>query len=65
MRVTVDRERCEGHGVCEAVAPGLFQIDDQGDLVMLLDDHDIPADQHDPAVQSVLTCPVAALRMEN
>ncbi|ULR51525.1 ferredoxin [Streptomyces deccanensis] len=65
MRVTVDRERCEGHGVCEAVAPALFQLDDQGDLIFLAEGRDVPADQHEPAVQSVLTCPVAALQMEN
>ncbi|MFC7303685.1 ferredoxin [Streptomyces monticola] len=66
MRLTVDRERCEGHGVCEAVAPDLLQLDDQGDLVLLLEENaDLPADQHDPAAQSVAICPVAALRMEN
>ncbi|TDC85976.1 ferredoxin [Micromonospora sp. KC606] len=65
MRIIVDRDRCEGHGVCETAAPDLFQIDDEGDLVFHLDGHDIPEAQWDAATNSVLTCPVAALKLEN
>lgn len=65
MRIIVDHDRCEGHGVCEAAAPELFQIDDAGDLVFHLDGLDIPETQRNAATQSVLTCPVAALKMEN
>ncbi|MHA6622977.1 ferredoxin [Pseudonocardia sp. DLS-67] len=28
MRVDVDRDRCEGHGLCEQVAPGVLELDD-------------------------------------
>ena len=30
MRITVDREACTGHGRCYAVAPGIFEPDDDG-----------------------------------
>ena len=30
MRVSVDRERCEGHGRCYATAPEVFAPDDLG-----------------------------------
>jgi ferredoxin len=64
MKITVDYDRCEGHGVCAAVAPDLFRLDDHGDLVLLATDGRVPAGQRDPATNSVLTCPVGALRME-
>ena len=28
MRIEVDRERCEGLGMCEAMASDVFEIDD-------------------------------------
>lgn len=65
MRIIVDRDRCEGHGVCESAAPQLFQIDDEGDLVYHFDGREIPEEYRDPATNSVLTCPVAALKMED
>ncbi|MGQ0776090.1 MAG: ferredoxin [Pseudonocardiales bacterium] len=65
MKISVDRDRCEGHGLCEHVAPELFQFDDQGDLILLFDGQDIPKEQRDLAVSSVHICPVAALKMEN
>src|SRR5262245_48430622 len=30
MKIEVDRNRCEGHAMCEAVAPDLFSVDDDG-----------------------------------
>ncbi|GAA2789643.1 ferredoxin [Saccharopolyspora taberi] len=62
MKVTVDRERCEGHGLCEDVAPELFELDDEGELVMHFDDAEIPAEYRDRAARAVKVCPIAALR---
>jgi ferredoxin len=64
MRITVDRDRCEGHGVCESAAPELFRIDDEGDLIFPLDGQELPARLHTAATDSVLICPVAALKLE-
>jgi ferredoxin len=30
MKLTIDRERCEGHGRCYSLYPGLFHADDDG-----------------------------------
>lgn len=30
MRITVDRERCTGHGRCYALAPDVYEPDDDG-----------------------------------
>lgn len=65
MKIFIDRDRCEGHGLCEDAAPELFQLDDQGDLILLFDGQDIPMEQRDRAASSVRICPVAALKMES
>ncbi|GIE92957.1 ferredoxin [Paractinoplanes rishiriensis] len=64
MRITLDRDRCEGHGVCESAAPELFRLDDQGDLEFPLDGQEIPPPLRAAAADSVLICPVAALKLE-
>lgn len=61
MKVIVDRERCEGHGQCEAMAPELFRLYDNGELHLLFRE-DVPAEQADAARRAVTCCPVSALR---
>jgi ferredoxin len=58
MKVEVDRERCEGHGLCELIAPAVFQLDDQGVMHIATE---MPAGQTDAVAAAVRTCPVAAL----
>jgi ferredoxin len=61
MKVTVDREKCTGLGICESLAPDVFEIDDDGTLVLnedavsRVDVADIEA--------AVDGCPTAALRL--
>ena len=38
MRVTVDADRCEGHARCWAVCPEVFDLDDEGHAVVLVDE---------------------------
>ncbi|UYP17255.1 ferredoxin [Rhodococcus sp. Z13] len=61
MKITLDRPRCEGHGLCEETAPELMHLDDDGELV--LDVTDVPEDgpQAAAARAAVRVCPVAAL----
>ena len=35
MRIVVDRDLCQGHGVCESEAPGVFSVSKQGVLTVL------------------------------
>jgi ferredoxin len=61
VKIEVDRNRCEGHAMCEAVAPDLFSVDDEGVVSVLIDDvapGDVPHAQ-----DAVLSCPVAALKL--
>lgn len=61
MKVQVDLERCEGHGLCEDVAPELFEVGDEGDLVVLFTG-EVPPGQETRAHEAVRVCPVGALR---
>ena len=59
MRVAVDRNRCESHGLCVATAPNVFELDDDDNLE-ILDEH--PAEDEWPTVRSaVASCPTQAL----
>ncbi len=62
MRLSVDRPRCEGHGLCEEAAPDLLHLDDAGDLV--IDREELGEGDLAAANAAVRVCPVAALRVE-
>lgn len=38
MRVVIDRDLCQGHGVCESEAPEVFVLPKQADTVTVLVD---------------------------
>ncbi|MGW0250383.1 ferredoxin [Nocardia goodfellowii] len=61
MRIVADRERCEGHGMCEAVAPMLFRVDDDGITEPLVDTV-TEADRRLTEL-AVDSCPVQALHL--
>lgn len=61
MRIDVIRDRCEGHGLCEEVAPQLYSLDDEGYVVFTLDGQDVPEDDRAAAIAGARVCPVAAL----
>jgi ferredoxin len=43
MRIVVDRDRCEGLGMCEAMAHTFFEVDDD-EVMHVLDES--PAEEH-------------------
>ncbi len=60
MRVLVDRERCIGSGACEALAPDVFEVGDDGIVAVLRPEADDPASE--TAVRdAVQQCPTQAL----
>jgi ferredoxin len=61
VKITVDRDRCEGFGLCEESAPRLVHLDDDGELVVDVDE--IPAERIAEAQDAARVCPVAALRI--
>jgi len=61
MRIEVDRDICQGHGVCESEAPAVFSVSKAGELTVL---DDAPADDLRPMVElAVKFCPTHALKI--
>jgi ferredoxin len=59
MRVVVDPERCESHGLCMAVAPEVFELDDTDDLHILVDE--VPEHLQAKVERAIANCPKQAL----
>jgi ferredoxin len=62
LRVHVDRDKCQGHNRCYALAPELFDIDDFG-FSSERDDGIVPGDLVDKARLAVANCPEYAISM--
>jgi ferredoxin len=61
MRIEVDRDLCASTGGCEAFAPDIFEIADDGELVVLRSE---PGEADLPDVRNaVQACPTRALRL--
>ncbi len=61
MYVDVDRNLCESNGVCEAIAPDLFEIDAHDSLLIKVGL--LTAEQLPDAESAVHRCPKQALRL--
>ena len=59
-RVLVDRERCVGSGTCEALAPDLFEVGDDGVVELLRPD---PEGDDAEVREAVSACPTSALSL--
>ena len=60
MRVTLNTERCSGHARCYAIAPEVYEIDDNG-FCLPLPDRDISEELEQAARDGVDACPENAL----
>lgn len=58
----MDRAKCTGLGICEALAPDVFEVDDSGDLILLSDQ--VPDGGLDEVEAAISGCPTEALRIE-
>jgi len=61
MKIQLDREKCTGLGICESLAPEVFEVNDEGDLVMLTDT--VPDGMLDDVEAAIAGCPTEALRL--
>lgn len=63
MRIVADRTKCDGLGMCEAMAPDFFEVGDDG-TVVVLDEH--PGAEHRTDLAAAVdACPVLALTLRD
>lgn len=59
IRIVVDRDLCQGHGVCESEAPELFEVDKDRKVVVL---DETPGESHRKQLEAAVKyCPTHAL----
>jgi ferredoxin len=62
VRIVLESDKCQGHNRCYALAPELFDVDDYGQSVLLVDG-DIPAELVDKARLAAANCPEFAIKI--
>lgn len=59
MRVSIDLDLCQGHGVCASEAPEVFEVAEDGRAILLLED---PPEELRPKLADALRyCPTGAI----
>ncbi|MEU6260489.1 ferredoxin [Streptomyces sp. NPDC047043] len=59
MKVSVDDDRCRGHGVCCTLCPEVFDLSDDGYAVV--DMPDVPAEHEETVRSAAAMCPERAI----
>lgn len=63
MKIVVDRTRCASIGMCESVAPDVFEIGDDGALAILQEN---PGEERRAEIETAcMDCPTQALSIED
>jgi len=64
MKIVIDRDLCQGHGVCCNEAPDLFELDEEGSTVRVLVEE--PGEEHRESLKRAAKyCPTFAIRIED
>ncbi|HEX3594043.1 MAG TPA: ferredoxin [Polyangiaceae bacterium] len=62
LRIIVDRQLCQGHGVCMSEAPEVFEVGRDGKLIVL--NERPPETLREELEAAVKYCPTGALSLE-
>jgi len=63
MTIRVDRTKCSGIGLCEVTAPGVFEVGDDGQSHVLLED--VAGSDLSAAQEAALGCPTGAISVDD
>jgi ferredoxin len=63
IKVIVDRDLCQDHGQCVFAAPQVFELDEEGTLVVLQEE--VGEDLRDNVEEAADVCPVQAITIED
>jgi ferredoxin len=61
-RLRIDATRCQGHATCFMLAPGLFDVDDEGRGSVL--EPELPGHLVEQAAAAVQRCPERAIILD-
>jgi ferredoxin len=64
MRVKVDFDLCQGHGVCQSEAPEVFRVDEKAGAVVVLDERP-PESLRSKVAHAATYCPTRAITVED
>lgn len=59
MKIEVIKENCIGCGACQAIAPSVFEITDEGVSEVKLDE--IPEELEEETMDAIEGCPTSAI----
>lgn len=63
MKLVLDENKCSSLGMCESVAPDVFEVGEEGGLTIL--NPTPPDDQRELMEEAVEACPTGALSIED
>lgn len=61
MRISIDPDRCQGHGRCYELAPALVTDDERGRGEVIV--ADVPPEHEDSARAAASACPESAVTL--
>lgn len=65
MKVIVDLDKCQGHGLCKMAGPDVFELAEEDGHSIVKYPDGIPAELEDQAAMGVEACPEIALSIED
>lgn len=63
MRIVLDQRKCSSIGMCESVAPDVFEVGDDGALTVL--EPEQPDSRRELVEDAVAACPTGALSLSD
>ncbi|MDE0987599.1 MAG: ferredoxin [Pseudomonadales bacterium] len=61
MKISVDKEGCQGHGMCNMVCPDVFEYDDDGFANVADGMDNVPPELEEAAKLAEIQCPERAI----
>jgi ferredoxin len=62
MKIEINWKLCEGNGICSVEAPGVFDLDDDDNLIVL--DETPPEERRTEVEAAARACPKRAIHVE-
>jgi ferredoxin len=61
VKIVLDLGKCSGIGICESIAPKYYEVNDEGELVLLRED--VADEDMEAIAKTIAECPTGALSL--